>query len=153
MTPQNSPMWDAGVHSDYRKCHFPEQELSNEEVIDLLQYLDYVLAAESACRDGLRDFAQVVPQMPPVGNMDGLRSRKACRLGVALSAIATEDGDLRVGAQPGSGCRGAGVVEQIHHSVSLQIDHNGAALMASAQGEIVDADDGELRWSAAACGG
>lgn len=58
--------------------------------------------------DGALDgFGQVVPQVPPVGGLDGQRRALGCSLGVAAAAVPADDLDSGVGVQLGSeGLRG-----------------------------------------------
>jgi hypothetical protein len=88
----------------------------------------------------LSDFTQVVQDMPPIRDLDGLRCGEASGFGIGLAAIPTQDSNFWMPVQPGSRSGGAALVQEIRHLVSLQIHHNGTALVVPpAERKIVQA--------------
>lgn len=91
--------------------------------------------------DGLSDgLAQVVPQVPPVGDLDRLRRAAGCRVGVGPGAVPADDLHARVPREPGGhGVRGA-VGQEVDRAVGADVDQHGAVMVSATQGEIVDPD-------------
>src|SRR5262245_28748135 len=89
--------------------------------------------------------------MPAVGDLDGLGRAGAGPLGVSRGAVAADDLDARMLAQPFFDRRGFAVGQQVDDSSPFQIDDNRAIALSFAKGPVVDADiarrRGWLVWS------
>jgi hypothetical protein len=92
--------------------------------------------------DGLLDvFAQVVPQMPAVGDLD--RAWRAGGSAVSVGSGPVPADDLRAGAalQPCLQGGGLPVGQQVHYLPGFRVSHHGAVYPPLAQREIVNPGD------------
>lgn len=71
-------------------------------------------------------FAEVVPDMPFVGAVLGLRGAGASALGEERRAVAADDLDAGVVAQPGGQGPGLAVGQQVQGLAGLAVDQDGA---------------------------
>lgn len=85
-------------------------------------------------------FTQVVPQVPPVGDLYRVGQCAADDLGVRGRAVAAHDPDARVPAQPRFQHASHAVGQHIDPLVGLGVDHQGGIAVPAAQGEVVDTD-------------
>jgi hypothetical protein len=99
--------------------------------------------------DGL---AEVVPEMPAVGDLDRLRCAAGGAIGVGAGPVPADDADTGMAGQPfGQGVGGA-VGQQVDCPVGGQVNQHGAVVVAPAQGEVVDTDFDQLGWSQGVAG-
>jgi hypothetical protein len=86
-----------------------------------------VLQAGAVAADRTLDrLGQVVPQMPPVGDLDRQRRTLSCALGVAPAAVPADDLHARVGIQPSAeGLRGP-LRQHVDRPAGLDVDQDGA---------------------------
>lgn len=80
---------------------------------------------------------EVVPQVPPVSDLDGVRESPADRFGVGGRAVPADDLHPGVGAKPGfqHPCGAAG--QDVDAFTRLGVDQHGGVAVTSAQGEVV----------------
>jgi hypothetical protein len=82
----------------------------------------FLQAGAVAGDSALDGFGEVVPQMPPVGDLGGQRGALGCAFGVAAAAVPADDLHARVGLQPGpEGLRGP-LREHVDRPAALDID-------------------------------
>lgn len=91
--------------------------------------------------EGLQRLGQVLEEMEPIGNLDGIRCARSSCLGIAPTAIPTDDLGMGMMLQPRDESRGLAIREQINHTAALQIHQDGAVPVPAAEGEVVDAQD------------
>ena len=92
--------------------------------------------------------AQAVPQVPAVTGLDGAGQRAADRLAVGAGAVAADDFDARVIAQPGFQHVRFAAGQDIDPLPGLGVDQDGRVDLAAAQREVIDAQcpwHGDLR--------
>lgn len=92
-------------------------------------------------------FTQVVPEVPPVRDLDGLRGAGGGAFSEERRPIPADDLDTWPFGEPGrqSGCFPVG--QQVNGAAGLDVDEDGAVVAAFAGGVFVDADhtrDGHL---------
>jgi hypothetical protein len=92
-------------------------------------------------QEGFQDLTEVVDERKPVDDLHGLRCAPANAIGVEVAAIATDDGDRRMLAQPGRHAGSGAVRQQVHDAMHHEINQDGAIPMAPPPGPLVDADD------------
>lgn len=80
-------------------------------------------------------FAEVVPQVPPVGNLDCVGQSAADGLGVGGRAVSADHLDARMPAQPCFQRVGRAVGKYVDPFMGLGVDHHGGVAVPSAQGE------------------
>ncbi|SEU47638.1 hypothetical protein SAMN05421811_13028 [Nonomuraea wenchangensis] len=95
--------------------------------------------------DGL---TEVAPQVPPVGDLGGVRRAPGDAFGVGAGPVAADDLDPRVGAQPCGQGVGRPVGQHVHHGAGGDVDQDGAVGVTSPQGEIVHP---EHSWTGLQC--
>ena len=96
------------------------------------------LQAGAVAGDGALDgFGQVVPQVPPVGDLDGQRRAFGCAFCIASAAVAADDLDTRVGVQPGAEGFGRAFGEHVHWPAGLDVHQDRAVDVPLAQREII----------------
>ena len=83
--------------------------------------------------------------MPSVGHLLRLRRRRAGGRTITRTTVTADDLDLRVLAQPGDHRVALAIGQQIDDLAALEIDHDAPVAVATAPGEVVDADD-PRRW-------
>jgi hypothetical protein len=99
--------------------------------------------AAAVARHGLLDvLGEVVPQVPAVGDLDGLGCASMGAVGVGAGAVAAHDLDAGVLAQPVGEGVGLPVSQQLHRAVAGHVDQDAAVVVAAAQREVVDAEHG-----------
>ena len=82
-------------------------------------------------------FGQVVPQVPPVGDLDGQRRPRRGAFGVAPAAVPADDLHTRMRVQPGAeGLRGP-LRQHVHRPAGLDTGQHGAVDMPLAQREVI----------------
>ena len=89
--------------------------------------------------------AQVVPQVPPVGNLD--RGRRTVTGAVRISAGPVPADHLHpgVGAEPAGEVSGFPTDQHIHRPVTVgQVDQHRAVMVPSAQRELIDTEHSDL---------
>jgi hypothetical protein len=82
-------------------------------------------------------FAEVVPHVPSVGAVLGARSAVAGAVGEERRAVAADDLDTGVLAQPGGQRLGLAVGQQVDGLTGLAVEQNGAVPSALPRGELV----------------
>jgi hypothetical protein len=93
----------------------------------------------SAVRDdGVQDgFAQIHPEVEPVGYLDGVRCPDPDAVGVCAGTVTAHDLCAGMRAQPrGEGVRGA-VGQHIDRLVCVHVDQHGGVDLTTTQGEVV----------------
>ena len=93
-----------------------------------------------AHHDSLQDVAQVLEEMPAVGDLYRLRRSLAPAHGIVLPAIAAEDLDPHMLLEPGSQGFRRAIREQINRTMPLEIHKDRAVAPALALGPIIDAE-------------
>jgi len=95
--------------------------------------------------DGLLDSTdQVVPQVPAVGDLDGVRGTGADAVGVGASPVPADDYDFGTAPQPRCDRVRGAVGQQVDGGAGGHVDDDGAVDVALTEGEVVDAQDGDL---------
>jgi hypothetical protein len=92
-------------------------------------------------------FAQILYQVPAVGNLDCLRRAAGCTLNRDLAAIAADDFDLWVRAKPVGHLVSGAVIEQRNRSMGIEINDDGAVTMRLSLGPVVDTTMERWWWS------
>ncbi|GAA2374567.1 hypothetical protein GCM10010170_077730 [Dactylosporangium salmoneum] len=93
--------------------------------------------------DGFLDvLGEVVPEVPPVGDLDGVRSAAAGRFGVGASAVAADHLRARIRFQPGGERVRFAVWQHVDWGAGVQVDQDGAVAVATPEREVVDAEHG-----------
>src|SRR5262245_51119671 len=78
--------------------------------------------------------------MPAVGDLEGLGRAGVGSLGVSSGAVAGDDLDARMFAEPFLDGRGFAVGQQVDDPSAFQIDDYRAVTLSLAEGPVVDAD-------------
>jgi hypothetical protein len=92
--------------------------------------------------DGLLGVAgQVVPQVPPAGDLDRVRRAGPGALGAGPGPVPADHPRARAGLQPGRQGRRLPVREQVHDLPGGHVDQDRPADLAAAQREVIDAQD------------
>lgn len=97
----------------------------------------------------LGGLAQVVPEMPPVRDLDGLRGAGGGTFGEERRPVPAHDFDTRPVGEPGRQAGRFPVRQQVDGTAGLHVDEEGAVVAALAGGVLVDADHprcGDLRF-------
>jgi hypothetical protein len=81
---------------------------------------------------GLDSFGEVVPEVPPVGDLDRFGCAGSGAFGVGAGPVATDDLYSGVLAQPCGECDGFPIGKDIDGSVRVQIDEYGRVDLAAA---------------------
>jgi len=89
----------------------------------------------------LDSLGQVVPQVPPVGDLGGQRGALGCALGVASAAVPADDLHAGMGVQPGAERLRRPFRQHVHRPARLDVNQDGAVDVALAQREVIDAQD------------
>jgi hypothetical protein len=90
-------------------------------------------------RDFLADrFAQVVPQVPAVADLDRAGQRPADRLAVGARPVTAHDLDAGMSAQPGLDQVGGAGGQDVDAPAGPGVDQDGGVAAAAAQREVVD---------------
>ena len=88
----------------------------------------------------LDGFGEVVPQVPPVGDLDGQRRALGGAFGVTAAAVPADDLHAGVGVQPGAeGFRGP-LGQHVDRPAGVDVDQHGAVDMPLAQGKVIHAE-------------
>ena len=97
---------------------------------------------------GFDGFAEILQEMPAIGDLHGVRRPLGHPGGVGFCPIPCHDGHLGMGLEPSGHGLGGAVLEQIDRAVPVQIHHDRAIGVAFAFRPIVDADGTRLwgRW-------
>lgn len=93
-------------------------------------------------------FAHVVPQMPPVGDLDGLRGAGGRALSEERGPIPADDLDARPFGEPGRKAGRLPVGQQVDRPTDLDIDQDGPVVPSFAGRVLVDTDhprSGQIR--------
>lgn len=85
-------------------------------------------------------FAQVVPHMPAVRDLDRVGQGAADGLGVGGRAVRAHDLDARMPAQPRLKRVGRAVGQHVDPLMALGVDDHGGIAVPAAQSEVIDAD-------------
>ena len=88
--------------------------------------------------DGL---ANVLQQMPSIGDLLRLRRGLGGRLRVGRRTIAADQFDAGMGREPDLDSRGVAVGEKVDDFARLEVDDDGAVALPLAPGPVVDADE------------
>lgn len=88
----------------------------------------------------LGGFAQVVPEVPPVGDLEGLWGAAGGAVGEEGSAVAADDLDARTLGEPGREGVGLPVGQQVDRPSCLDVDEHGSIDPALALGVFIRAD-------------
>jgi hypothetical protein len=110
-------------------------------VASLTQRRPAALPASVMCRDGLlHGLAQVVPQVPAVRHLQGLRGRGSGGFGVGAAPVAAHHLDLGVSRQPCRHRLRVAALDHLDRPPCLKIYQDRRVDVAPAQGEIIDAN-------------
>lgn len=82
--------------------------------------------------------------MEAVGDLDRLWGATCRRIGVGARAVATHDGDARVGGQPFGDLVGVALRQQRGDAMAFQINDNRAIADALAPGPLIEANDARV---------
>ena len=93
------------------------------------------------CDGSLGGLAQVVPEVPPVRDLDSLRCPGGGAFGEERGTVAADDLDTGPLCQPCGQSRCLPVGQQIDGAPRLDVDEDRAVVAALAGGVLVDADD------------
>jgi hypothetical protein len=85
----------------------------------------------------LDGFGKVVPQVPPVGDLDGQRGTLCRAFGVAAAAVPADDLHPRVRVQPGAEGFRRPLRQHVHRPARVDVDQDGAVDVPLAQREII----------------
>ena len=88
--------------------------------------------------------AEVTQQVETIEDMLGLRRASAGALGEDVGAVASDDLDARMGAQPSGDAAGVPVGQEIEDGVTFEVDEHGAVAAPAPASPLVDADDARL---------
>ena len=89
--------------------------------------------------------AQVVPQMPPVGDLHSVGRAVPGAVGVPTGPVSADHLYAGMETEPVGEIGGFSAQEHVDRSVPVgQVDEHGAVLVAAAQRELVDAEDRHL---------
>jgi hypothetical protein len=98
----------------------------------------WFLQAGAVAGDGtLHRFGQVVPQMPPVSDLDRQRGALGGAFGVAAAAVPADDLHTRVGIQPGTEGLGGPLGEHVDRPAGIDVHQHGAVDMSLPQGKVI----------------
>ena len=86
----------------------------------------------------LGGFAQVVPQVPPVRDLDGLRSADSGALGKERGTVPADDLDVWSPGEPRGQAGRLPVGQQIDRAAGFDVHENGAVVPALAGGVLID---------------
>ena len=89
--------------------------------------------------DGADSIAKISQQVPSVRNLHGLRCTLTNTIGVSTSAIACDHLYTRMLTKPRGERLGLPVREQIHDLVPLEVDKDGAVVVATSPGPVIHA--------------
>ncbi len=89
--------------------------------------------------DFLDGVAEVLQQVPPVGDLDRVRCSLAGALGVAAASVAADDLNARVVAQPGGEGVGGAVGQNVDRPAGVHVEQHRRVSVPTAAGEVVDA--------------
>ena len=81
---------------------------------------------------------QILHQVEPIDDLDGLRRPLPNPLSIEATAIAADDLDTGMRLQPLCDRRGRTLGEQINHVMALEITHDGAKASPSPPGPFVE---------------
>jgi hypothetical protein len=103
------------------------------------------LQAATVAKHGLLDvFGEVVPQMPAIGDLDGVGCTLTGAVGVGAGAVPADHLGAWVLAEP-AGERGCfSVLQQVDGPVGGHVHQDGAVLAAAAEREVVDTKHRDL---------
>ncbi len=103
--------------------------------------------ARAVARDAsLSRFAEVAPEVEPIGNLDGGGRANAGALGEEWGAIAADDLDPRMIGQPGRDGASLAIRQQVHRPAGLDVDQHGPVDTSLAHRVLVDARYTRDRW-------
>lgn len=88
--------------------------------------------------------AEVTQQVKTIEDVLGLRRARAGALGEDVSAVASDDLDARMVAQPRGDAPGVTVGQEIEDGMTFEVDDHGAVAAPAPPGPLVDADDAGL---------
>ncbi len=96
-------------------------------------------------QEAFEGLARALEQVPAVGNLPGLRSGNGGRVGEGGPAVAAEDLDFRVLAQPGLQLHSVSAGQQFEDRAALQVDDDCPVGVALAHGPVVHTDNARGR--------
>ncbi|WUA05714.1 hypothetical protein OG225_26290 [Nocardia sp. NBC_01377] len=82
--------------------------------------------------------AEVVPDVPSVGDLHCVRRSGGDPLGVGAATVAAYDLDAWMGSQPGREGGGGPVVEDLDRAAGHHIDQDRSVVVPATQGEVID---------------
>ncbi|WP_244514198.1 hypothetical protein [Methylobacterium sp. UNC378MF] len=88
--------------------------------------------------------AEVTQQVKTIEHVLGLQRARAGALGEDVGAVASDDLDARMGAQPRGDAPGVPMGQEIEDGVTFEVDEHGAVAAPAPPGPLVDADDARL---------
>lgn len=89
----------------------------------------------------LRHFQQVLGQMKPVGNLNGLRRATSRSVGIESVPVPADGGDLRMSSQPGREGLCRTFWQEIDHRVPFQVHQYRSIALALTPRPVVHAND------------
>ncbi|MDH6115359.1 hypothetical protein P3T36_007195 [Kitasatospora sp. MAP12-15] len=96
--------------------------------------------------DGLLDgFGEVLPDVPPVRDVDRVGGAESPGFGVGGGAVAADHLDARVLGQPAGDCRDGAVGQQVDGPARLDVDQDRRVDVSFAQCELVHAEHARRR--------
>jgi hypothetical protein len=88
--------------------------------------------------DGSNGITEIAQQVPTVSDLNRVRRPLADTVGVGAGAVARDDLDTGVLAEPGGQRFRLPIRQQVHNLIALQIDQNGSVAMATTPSPIID---------------
>jgi hypothetical protein len=89
----------------------------------------------------LDSLPKIAEQMPPVGDLNGVRSALADPVGIGAGTIAGDNLNAGMILQPGRDRCGLAIGQKIDHCVGLEVDDDGAVSATSLPRPVVDAEN------------
>lgn len=125
--------WSAG-------CSFPVSATGVSAAAGVSSAVAARMQAE--CLDTQRSTVciRLVPEVPPIGDLNGLRRTGCGAVNVGRAAVAADDFDRRVLEKPGGYGLGFPVGRQVQGPAGLHIDDHDSVDMSLSEGVVVNAD-------------
>ena len=92
-------------------------------------------------QDLLNGSAQVLHQMKAVGDLNRIRCALPGTFGKRASTVTRDDGDTRMGLQPGSEGRGTRIRKQLDWPMGTEVNQDGFEIQALAIGPLVHTEE------------
>jgi hypothetical protein len=83
-------------------------------------------------------FAEVLEQVPAIGDLEGGRRSIGGTFNVEVGPVAADDFHTRMRPQPAGKALGRSLGQQINRSMTLEVTQNGAVPLAATKGPIIN---------------